>query len=104
MNVALKKNSIEKRIKRRKPYKGTIFFAQKNGFYEGRLKNYSQSGLFIETNAPLSIGDIIIIALPYVNDKQKKYRGQILWRNHKGFGIEFFKKRRVWGETTRVLA
>lgn len=89
-NLKSEKN-IEKRSNVRKPYSGNIFFSTKNGFYEGRLKNYSDSGLFIETEASLSVGDIINIALPYVEDKQAKYTGKILRCDKKGFGIELFK-------------
>jgi hypothetical protein len=85
--------NIEKRSNVRKPYSGHIFFSTKNGFYEGRLKNYSDSGLFIETEASLSVGDIITIALPYVEDNHAKYTGEILRCDKKGFGIELFKER-----------
>jgi hypothetical protein len=74
------------------------FFSTKNGFYEGRLKNYSNSGLFIETEDSLSVGDIIAVALPYVKGKQVKVRGEILRCDKKGFGIELFKKRSVTNE------
>ena len=100
MNIAIKKVHAEKRIRDRKPYSGHIFFATKNGLYEGGLKNYSHSGLFIETNAPLSIGEIITLALPYVENKQAKFRGQILRKTHQGYGIELFRERNIWGDST----
>lgn len=102
MKTAIEKNTLEKRNKARIPFSGDIFFASKREFYEGRLKNYNQSGLFIETNASLSIGEIITVALPYVNEKRAKYQGQILWRNHKGFGVELFRKRDVWSRGSRI--
>jgi len=86
------KNS-EKRCNPRKPYSGHIFFSTKNGFHEGQLKNYSRNGLFIETTACLSVGEIITIALPYLENKLNKFKAQIIWRNHKGFGVELFRKR-----------
>jgi hypothetical protein len=42
---------MDKRINQRKPYSGDIFFVAKNGFNEGRLKNFSRSGLFIYSKA-----------------------------------------------------
>ena len=33
----------------------------KNGFNEGRLKNFSRTGLFIDSKARLSVGEIITI-------------------------------------------
>lgn len=93
MKIANKENSLDKRIKSRKLYSGKIFFASKNGFYEGRLKNFSRHGLFIETTACLSVGEIITIALPHLSGKDIKCKGQIIWRNREGCGIELFRKR-----------
>lgn len=88
-----KRENIEKRIKPRKLYSGDIFFASKNGFYEGRLKNYSRYGLFIETNVSLPVGEIITIAPPYLNGPHAKFKGQIIWRSNRGFGVELFRRR-----------
>ena len=93
MKIANEENSFDKRINPRKLYSGKIFFTSKNGFYEGRLKNYSRSGLFIETTACLSVGEIITIALPHLNGKNIKCKGQIIRRNREAYGIELFRKR-----------
>ena len=93
MRFALRKKRFDKRISSRRLYSGVIFFTAKNGFYEGRLKNYSRNGLFIETKARLHEGEIITIALPHLKGKNIKCKGQIMWRNSKGFGIEMFRKR-----------
>ena len=87
------KNSFDKRIKARQPSSENIFFTSKNGFYEGRLNNYSRYGLFIETAASLRVGEIITIALPHLSGQNIKCKGQIMWRNRKGCGIELFRKR-----------
>jgi len=102
MRIANRKIKINKRFNQRKPYSGHIFFVSKNGFNEGRLENYSPSGLFIRTKATLSIGEIVTIALPYLKTKQAKFQGQVLWRNHEGVGIELFKKRSVWHDYIRL--
>ncbi len=94
MTIVTKENSFDKRIKPRKLYSGNIFFTSKNGFYEGRLKNFSRYGLFIETTACLPVGEIITIALPHVDGKNIKCKGQIMWHNKEGCGIELFRKRR----------
>jgi hypothetical protein len=95
MKILNSKNNIDKRMKLRKPYPSHIFFFAKSGFAEGRLKNYSRSGLFIESKVSVSVGEIITIALPYLNGKNTKCRGQVMWRNREGFGIELFKRRSV---------
>jgi hypothetical protein len=88
-----KKESMEKRNEPRKSYSGNIFFTTKNGFYEGRLKDYSRHGLFIASSISLPIGEIITLALPYLEGKADKCRGQIIWSNKAGFGVELFRKR-----------
>lgn len=84
---------MDKRINERRPYSGHIFFVSKDGFNEGRLKDYSKSGLFIITKAHLAIGEIITIAIPYTNGKQIKRKGQIMRRDRDGFGIDLFMNR-----------
>ena len=93
MTIADKKINLDQRINQRKPYSGNIFFVAKNGFNEGWLKDYSRSGLFIITKAHLSLNEIITVALPFLNGKKVKCRGQILRRTKEGFGIELLIKR-----------
>ena len=81
------------RINQRKPYSGHIFFVAKNGFNEGRLKDFSRSGLFINSKAHLFVGDIITMALPFLKGNKVKCKGQIMRRTKEGFGIELFRNR-----------
>jgi len=81
------------RINHRKPYSGHIFFVTQNGFNEGRLKDFSRSGLFINSKTLLSVGDIITLALPFLKGKKVKCRGQVMRRTEEGFGIELFRDR-----------
>jgi Tfp pilus assembly protein PilZ len=94
MHVVHKKSSLDKRINPRRSFSGNIFFITKTGLNEGRLKNFSRYGLFIETSESVSVGEIITIALPYLNGKDIKCKGQIMWRNSEGCGVELFRKRR----------
>jgi PilZ domain len=93
MKMFNKKKKIDERTNQRKSYSGRIFFVGKNGFNEGRLKDFSRSGLFINTKAHLPVGEIITIALPFIKNKKAKCRGQILRRTREGFGIELFRRR-----------
>ena len=86
------KKGVEKRTEPRILYSGHIFFTTKNGLYEGELKNYSKNGLFIKTKEDIAIGEIITVALPYVEDKEIKCQAQILWRNTEGYGVELVRK------------
>jgi len=93
MNIANTAVGVEKRTDPRKPYSGNIFFTSKDGLNEGRLKNVSRHGMFIETRVGLSVGEIITIALPHLKDKNIKCKGQIIWQNNQGCGVELFRKR-----------
>ena len=93
MQVTKIKNRKDKRTKPRKYFSGNIFFITKNGFNEGKLKNFSRYGLFIETTANLFVGEIISVALPHVEGQDIKCKGQIMWCNNQGCGIELFRKR-----------
>ena len=95
MKINNRKSNMDKRINQRRPYSGEIFFVGKNGFNEGWLKDFSRSGLFITTKAHLSAGEIITIALPFLNGKKVKCKGQILRRTKEGYGVELFGDRRV---------
>ena len=96
MNIVNTAVGIEKRTEPRKPYSGNIFFTSTNGLNEGRLKNVSRYGMFIETKAGLPVGEVITIALPHLKDKNLKCKGQIMWRNSQGCGIELFRKRSLF--------
>lgn len=89
-----KQKKIERRIDSRNPYSGHIFFATKHQLFEGELKNFSPYGLFIKTYAILALGEFITVALPYKEVKQGKLQGQILWRNHEGYGVELVRERK----------
>ena len=83
----------DKRINPRKSYSGHIFFTATNGFNEGRLKDFSRSGLFINSKARLSVGEVITMALPFLSGKKVKCKGQIMRSTKEGFGIEIFRDR-----------
>jgi Tfp pilus assembly protein PilZ len=91
--MGITKKGRENRIDKRIPYSGHIFFSTKSGFFEGELENYSENGLFIKTQEDINLGEFITVALPYLEDKQIKFQGQILWRNKEGYGVELVKKR-----------
>ena len=94
---------LENRIDKRLPYSGHIFFSSKSGFFEGEIKNYSNNGLFIKTYEDLTLGEFITVALPYVEGKQIKFQGQLLWRNSEGYGIKIVKKRSVTNPQLRKI-
>ena len=71
MKIAEDSCRLEKRHHPRTPYSGHIFFATE----------------------PLEVEEVLTIALPFSDDRQCKYKGQVVWRNDEGIGVELFKKR-----------
>ena len=83
--------TIEYRVEKRHTCSKEIFFATQNRLYEGQLKDYSRNGLFIKTKEVIPVGEIITVVDPNPDGENKKRKGQILWRNGKGFGVELFR-------------
>jgi hypothetical protein len=84
-------SNAERREYPRYSYSRYVLFANKNRLFQGDLKNYSLHGLYIQSQEQLPIGEIITVALPFAADKNDKRKGQIVWRNGQGFGVELFK-------------
>ena len=88
----IEKNS-ERRIEKRHICSEDIFFATQNQLHEGKLKDYSRNGLFIKTKEALSVGEMVTVIDPHPSGDNKKRKGQILWRDSEGFGVELYRQR-----------
>ncbi|MGD9044167.1 MAG: PilZ domain-containing protein [Desulfobacterales bacterium] len=84
---------IERRIEKRHACSEEIFFATAKRLYEGQLKNYGRNGLFVKSKKVLSVGEIITLVDPNPDGGNIKRKGQILWRNEEGFGVELYRNR-----------
>ena len=84
---------MERRIEKRHACSEPIFFATQKRLYEGQLKDYSRNGLFIRTKEALAIGEMITVVDPHPEGENLKRKGQILWRNTEGFGVELYRRR-----------
>jgi hypothetical protein len=95
MNIVYRKEIYDRRKEPRQKYSGYIFFATKNSFYEAKLKNYSNQGLFVEADVPLPVGEIIEVALPYSSEKDGKYLAKIIRRTSIGNGVKLLQPSNV---------
>ena len=86
-------NGIDQRMEKRQASSEGIFFATRSYLYEGELKDYSRNGLFIKTDEFLPLGAIITVTDPNPEGADEKRKGQILWRNIEGFGVELYRSR-----------
>jgi hypothetical protein len=86
-------NNIERRIEKRHASSEEIFFATQTRLYEGQIRDYGRNGLFIKSKNILPAGEIITVVDPHPSGGNIKRKGQILWNNEEGFGVELFKNR-----------
>jgi hypothetical protein len=92
MNNPKSKNSIARISDRRKESRiccsESIHVSTKKRIHTGNLKNQSCSGLFIEAGGCFAENEMIISAVPCVNDGDAKCQGRIVWCNRQGFGVK----------------
>lgn len=80
----------EKRINIRKSCNIPVNYATDYRVYTNYIKNISHSGLFIETQRPLIVGDEIIMTFRLDGlNKPLKIKGEIAHATRKGVGVEF---------------
>ena len=91
MNAAPAVKNMDRRQFERHIYVRYVFFATAKQFFQGEVRDFSRHGLFIQSSARVSVGDIITVALPYAGNKNEKRKGEIVWRNKNGFGVELFR-------------
>ena len=78
----------ELRKEKRIPFESYIFFSTEHQLYDGEIKNYSTSGLFVKTSDKHSVGQTLNFMLPYLIAKNSKRLGAVIWQNTEGIGIE----------------
>jgi len=80
---------MERRSEGRYPYEGPVFFATYNSFHSGELLNYSNSGLFIRSEAMLPVGELITVAMPYLVTDNHKRKAVVIWSEKDAIGVRF---------------
>ena len=79
-----------KRSSIRKPCSIPINFAAYDRVFSNQIINISSTGLFIETQRPLLVGDEIIMTFRLEGfDKPVRVRGEIAHATRSGVGVEF---------------
>lgn len=80
----------DKRTAVRKVCEIPINFSTRNRIYVDNIKDISESGLYIETNKPLLVGDVIYMSFSMQGyDRPFKISGVIVHKNRMGVGVEF---------------
>ena len=86
------KTKKELRKEPRKHFIRSIFYATEQQLYEGEVKNYSASGVFVKTRGKFFVGQVLNLALPYSKVKNSKRLGEVVWQNREGVGVKLKSK------------
>ncbi|MBT8351659.1 MAG: PilZ domain-containing protein [Deltaproteobacteria bacterium] len=78
----------ELRKEQRIPFESYIYYSTEHQLYEGEIKNYSTTGLFVKTSDKHSVGQTLNFILPYAIEKDAKRLGEVIWQNTEGIGVE----------------
>jgi hypothetical protein len=83
---------------REHPRKGAairVKYEFENEVYEGVTENVSSSGVFIKSDSPLSVGQIVKLWIPLKKKGRiARLTGQVTRTNFRGFGVKFVKSKR----------
>jgi hypothetical protein len=70
-------------------YSKSIIFATQNKILNGITKDISPSGVFIETQHRLEVGQTVTLTIPLKNARYAKIKSEIIWAGPEGFGVKF---------------
>jgi Tfp pilus assembly protein PilZ len=78
----------------RKRYAKPIIFATQNKILGGITRDISPSGVFIETQHRLEVGQTVTLVIPLRTAKNAKIKSRVIWVGPEGFGVKFLKIRK----------
>jgi Tfp pilus assembly protein PilZ len=79
----------------RKRYSKHIIFSTQNKILSGITKDISPSGVFIETQDRLQVGQTVTLVVPLKNDRKAKIQSEIIWAGPDGFGVKFLHIKKI---------
>lgn len=89
MTINSNKPFFNKRGEPRQPYSGIILFVYKKSLNEGKIKNWSRSGLCMKTKRIFFKGEVITVSLPPSKYKNNNRKARIVWKKADGCGVQF---------------
>jgi len=76
----------------RRPYINEIEFESKGRLCKGISQDISSGGMFIKTDEKFSVGNTIVLKIPYTdNQKHIRVPAEIVRISSNGIGVEFLK-------------
>jgi hypothetical protein len=89
MTINTKKPFFNKRREPRHPYSGRVLFVYKRNLNEGKLENWSRSGLCMKTKRFFRTGEMITVSLPPAKYKSSNRKAKIVWKKADDCGLQF---------------
>ncbi len=80
---------FNKRKEPRYPYSGPVLFVYKKKLNEGKMRNWSRSGLCMQTKRFFGKDDVITISLPPSKYKNNNRKARVVWKKADGCGVQF---------------
>ena len=78
------------RLHPRKQCSEDTYFAANRRLFEGRIKNLSAGGTYIQSQAQFFVGQDVVVAGPFADDQSEmKRRGKIVRLDPNGFAVRF---------------
>lgn len=66
------------------------YFAANRQLFEGRIKNLSAGGTYIQSKTQFLVGQDVVVAGPFAEDQSEiKRRGKVVRLDANGFAVEF---------------
>jgi len=98
--ISEKHQQEEKRDYIRKPFFMSVDYSTQDRVYRDFIKDISTGGVFIETLRPLPVGQEILMAFSFPNQRQNfKISGDVVRMNTKGIGVSFIVKNEAQKES-----
>jgi Tfp pilus assembly protein PilZ len=79
----------DQRKHHRKLYAKSIVYATKDHLKGAITKNIGPTGVFIQTDETLDVGQAITLALPLKEAKTARINAEVVWSSPDGFGVKF---------------
>ena len=88
-----KLSNKEARVYARLPCSEETHFAANRELYQGTIKNVSEGGIYVQTRERFSIGQEVIVAGPFGENRQDvKRHGRVVWHDDRGIAVQFIRK------------
>lgn len=87
-----KMSNKDTRIYARMPCSEDTHFSANRELFQGTIKNVSEGGIYVQTRERFVVGQEVVVAGPFGEDRQdvKRY-GKVVWTDDGGIAVQFVR-------------